>query len=271
GIGIILSFGLIIFLSKTLINPLNSAVETSKKISEGNLANLKIKPSKRSDEIGVLINSSSDMVKFLLPILMAVESLTTKLVTATQEIASSSEEVNSSSEELSAIAQQSAKLAQEQELQVKNSTLQVKTLNEIFQQKIKGILQTSEIINSIQQDINLLSLNASIEAVRAGEYGRGFAVVAQNIKKLSDDTKNSLVAIETNIEDLVGTLNNAIELLMDNFSSLSSSASEYSSQSEETGASTEQQVASLEEITATAQELTVLSNELKQLSARFSL
>jgi len=79
------------------------------------------------------------------------------------------------------------------------------------------IMKTTESINKMQdvlnviQDIasqtNLLSLNASIEAARAGDSGRGFSVVASNIRELSENTSKEL----SNIRDIIGELTSSFE------------------------------------------------------------
>ena len=78
---------------------------------------------------------------------------------------------------------------------------QVKTFVETAQNVASNITG----ISTIAEQTNLLALNASIEAARAGEAGKGFAVVAEEIRKLSDGTKELL----DNMTSLLTALENA--------------------------------------------------------------
>lgn len=64
------------------------------------------------------------------------------------------------------------------------------------------IAEVVSLITEIASQTNLLSLNASIEAARAGDAGRGFAVVAENIKQLAEQTTSSAADIQDIIHDL---------------------------------------------------------------------
>ncbi|MBC2581395.1 methyl-accepting chemotaxis protein [Clostridium sp. DJ247] len=72
----------------------------------------------------------------------------------------------------------------------------------VLQKKSSQVDEILSLIGSISEQTNLLALNASIEAARAGEYGKGFAVVAEEIRKLAENTKQSLNEIGIIIEEL---------------------------------------------------------------------
>ncbi|SEM29028.1 Methyl-accepting chemotaxis protein [Butyrivibrio sp. ob235] len=87
-------------------------------------------------------------------------------------------------------------------------------------ESVGKIQEAVSLIASVADQINLLSLNASIEAARAGDAGRGFAVVASEISNLADQTNQSTKIIEDIIHNLseesnktVATINEVTELI----------------------------------------------------------
>ena len=87
---------------------------------------------------------------------------------------------------------------------------QTNTTNESAQK----IREATDLITSIAEETNLLSLNASIEAARAGEQGRGFAVVASQIQKLAEQSNESAHQIEAVIDTLIADSQKAVETMV---------------------------------------------------------
>ncbi|MCP4130321.1 MAG: methyl-accepting chemotaxis protein [bacterium] len=85
----------------------------------------------------------------------------------------------------------------------------------------KEMTNILSIINDISDQINLLSLNASIEAARAGDAGRGFAVVADEIGKLADQTSSSVKEIDSLIKKSDDEVNNGMTNVRDTVSVIS--------------------------------------------------
>jgi len=74
----------------------------------------------------------------------------------------------------------------------------IHTVSEVISALIndsKKVTDSLSMITGIADQTNLLALNASIEAARAGEHGRGFAVVAEEVKSLSEHTKNAALEV----------------------------------------------------------------------------
>lgn len=70
-------------------------------------------------------------------------------------------------------------------------------------EKVEKIKLVTNVIEGISQKTDLLSLNASIEATRAGESGKGFAIVAEEIRNMAESSKQSSKAIAKLVEDIL--------------------------------------------------------------------
>lgn len=90
-----------------------------------------------------------------------------------------------------------------------HSIQEMRTDAEQLNSIMKEMQNIIKIVSGIAEETNLLSLNASIEAARAGEAGRGFAIVAEEVRKLSDQTKTSVV----NVASLINNTNEQVNQL----------------------------------------------------------
>lgn len=149
----------------------------------------------------------------------------------------------------------------------------------------KEIGQVIEEIESIASQTNLLSLNASIEAARAGEAGKGFAVVAEEIRQLSEQTKDATNRITDIIQDLnedaqhamdsmehsadsireqnelIETTKNKFETINDEMQSLASAIGEIEGSMQSILNSTDTISQSISNLSATGEEIAASSTE----------
>jgi len=79
-------------------------------------------------------------------------------------------------------------------------------------EQMNQISIVTNLVTDLANQTNMLALNASIEAVRAGEYGKGFAVVAGEIRKLADQSKNSATQINHLITETQKSLQTTVSV-----------------------------------------------------------
>lgn len=178
-----------------------------------------------ADNLGVTANETNSTMK---QVECAVSSITGNISEQAQSTKSTTdnivlmgEQIGITSSEVN-LLNQNADLMRKSSEQATNTIQQLRQINAEVENSIatinkqihltndsaQKIRAATEIIASIADETNLLSLNASIEAARSGESGRGFAVVASQIQKLAEQSNDSSRAIEKITNDLI---NNSAE------------------------------------------------------------
>ncbi|OGV48991.1 MAG: hypothetical protein A2017_17425 [Lentisphaerae bacterium GWF2_44_16] len=200
------------------------------------------------DETGLLISSIVTMTKNLNSLVGEVQKATIHLVSTATEIAASSKEqevtvnelssstneIVSSTKEISSTSQQlvntmnevaeasgnTAQLAEAGRLslgnmeksmeQIASATSSISSKLSIINEKTSNINNVVTTITKVADQTNLLSLNAAIEAEKAGEYGKGFSVVAREIRRLADQTAVATLDITRMVREMQSAVSSGV-------------------------------------------------------------
>lgn len=129
---------------------------------------------------------------------MEAVSFSEQAAAGVQAVAAAAEEMNASNAEIATQTQKAHDIS-------KNATAQAADAASTIKNLAKGTEQVGEIlllIQDIAEQTNLLALNATIEAARAGEAGKGFAVVASEVKGLATETSKATEGIAQQISNM---------------------------------------------------------------------
>ena len=156
-----------------------------------------------------------------------IAATTAEIGATSKEISATSKELVKTMNEVAAVAEQTATLASSGQTGIARMEETMRQFMEAagFDQRQAGVLNEKAgninpvvtTITKVADQTNLLSLNAAIEAEKAGEYGRGFAVVATEIRRLADQTAVATYDIEKMVKEMQSAVSAGV-MGMDKFS-----------------------------------------------------
>jgi methyl-accepting chemotaxis protein WspA len=242
-----------LLLMRTILAPMNRIVKILETMRTGDLSSrLNLD---RKDEFGAVQTGFNDMVTELAALVSQAQRSSVQVTTSVTEIAATSKqqqatatetaattteigatsreiaatsrdlvrtmtEVTSAADQASVLAgsgQQGLARMEETMHSVMGAADLVNSKLAILNEKAGNINQVVVTIVKVADQTNLLSLNAAIEAEKAGEYGRGFAVVATEVRRLADQTAVATYDIEQMVREIQSAVSAGV-MGMDKFS-----------------------------------------------------
>jgi methyl-accepting chemotaxis protein len=171
-----------------------------------------------------------------------------------QSVAAATEELSTSVDEIGRRVRESNRIAEAAVLQAQQTDGRIGKLSRAAQQ----IGDVVKLITAIAEQTNLLALNATIEAARAGEAGRGFAVVASEVKSLASQTAKATDEISSHISGMQGATQESVAAIKEiggTIAQVSNIASTIASAVEQQSSATQEIARSVQNVAQGTQEV----------------
>jgi methyl-accepting chemotaxis protein len=290
-------------LTRSIVRPVNEALEVANRLAQGDLTVRIENPSK--DETGQMLQAMSGMIGKLTQVVTDVNSGAQALASASEEVSATAQALSQAASEQAAgveetsasIEQMTASIAQNTENAKVTDGMASKAAKdaadggeavEATVSAMKQIAQKIGIIDDIAAQTNLLALNAAIEAARAGEHGKGFAVVAAEVRKLAErsqvaaqeigEVASSSVELAEKAGKLLSEIVPNIRKTSDLVQEITAASTEQSSgvgqinsAVSQLNQTTQQNASSSEELAATSEEMSSQAEQLQQTMTFFKL
>jgi len=208
-----------------------------------------------ADNVGSLIARTSGALDYVLSSAKTLQQVSQQMDTSAKEIAVATDEIARGADLLSTQSEEgsvhAASIEEEMSVLLDNNHIMQSHVIDVKHESNRGIKQMQtllekttrgealtrqtleraeqltaraleigkilELLDNIAKHTNLLSLNAAIEASRAGEHGRGFMVVAKEIRQLADQSRDSIIVVNQIIASIVEDIEGTVQAMNDSY------------------------------------------------------
>ncbi|OLS17052.1 MAG: Methyl-accepting chemotaxis protein McpB [Candidatus Heimdallarchaeota archaeon LC_2] len=270
-VSILIGVTLTIWITRGIVKPVYEIEAEVELIGNGDLTSEFAFNKIPSSELMVLGDNVDNMKTSLISIIGSIAGANKILNAASEDLFSGAEEINASAEEVASTSQAMSNGATSQTELIAEVNDDIQTLIQMVEEIIKKIQTNTSDVSQIALQTNILALNAGIEASRAGDYGRGFMVVAENVRKLSDQSKDAAEKIAMVADEIAENLQKSFNKISNSIVNIVSVSEETAASAEEVAAAAEEMTATVEELSSAAQELTTQAEESAKVIATFKI